>query len=613
MKKSDRQLPGSGIKVVSFFSGGGGLDLGFEMAGFDVVFATDIQKVFCETLEANKGKYLSSHLEVCNKDIRLIDISEIPEGAELVIGGPPCQSFSASNRRAGGAAGRLDERGTLFEAYCKLISEIKPKAFLFENVRGILGTNSGEDWKEIVKAFSSIGYRVSHRVLDACDYGIPQQRERLFLFGHKLNDEFLFPEPMYGSDSTSGRPYITPREALARVPVEEDLDDLVLRNGKYAHLLPLVPPGGNYLFFTAKRGYPNPIFAYRSRFSDFLYKADPDHTIKTLIASPGQYSGPFHWENRSFTVAEYKRLQGFPDDYNFCGARSEVIRQIGNSVSPKIAKALALAIAKQIFDRDVDMRLLPVDAQLSFDKRKSAKAKNTKSHHDKVVSMKFAQKQPADAVFSFRDYSAHVTPTTCASKVDNVFAQAEDRLIKLKVYSEQSEKIFAKMRMEINSSDQMPLFRNNEPEADAVIELELYGTEPHCIQTMWNAVDDLVIRSSSFHSLFELYGHFTEPHPIFSIVEFETFSPHPIAKFAAHTADFKNCSRHFNKSHLTRMFGDVFGTHNFLELVEILRGYRFDIRCYETNVAMPRDVYMVSYPFTLPHRRQMNFSVRKSG
>lgn len=95
-------------------------------------------------------------------------------------------------------------------------------------MRGILGTNSGEDWKEIVKAFSSLGYKVSHRVLDACDYGIPQQRERLFLFGHKLNGEILFPEPMYGSDSPSGRPYITPKEALADVPVEEDLDELIL-------------------------------------------------------------------------------------------------------------------------------------------------------------------------------------------------------------------------------------------------------------------------------------------------------------------------------------------------------------------------------------------------
>jgi DNA (cytosine-5)-methyltransferase 1 len=112
--------------------------------------------------------------------------------------------------------------------------------------------------------------------------------------------------------------------------------------------------------------------------------------------------------------------------------------------------------------------------------------------------------------------------------------------------------------------------------------------------------------------LFELYGHFTEPHPIFSIVQFKTFASHPIAKFAEHTSDFNNCSRYFKNSHLLQMFGDAFGTKVFTELVEILRGYRFDIRCNETNVAIPKGIYMVAYPFTLPHRRQMNFSVRKS-
>ncbi|MEL5457951.1 DNA cytosine methyltransferase, partial [Serratia ureilytica] len=87
---------------------------------------------------------------------------------------------------------------------------------------------------------------------------------------------------------------------------------------------PLVPPGENYLFFTEKRGYPEPIFAYRSRFSDFLYKASPEVPIKTLIASPGKYTGPFHWDNRRFTVREYMRLQGFPDAYKFYGTRESI-------------------------------------------------------------------------------------------------------------------------------------------------------------------------------------------------------------------------------------------------------------------------------------------------
>jgi DNA (cytosine-5)-methyltransferase 1 len=608
----DFNLPGTGIRVASFFSGGGGLDIGFHKAGFNIVFANDIEPLFCKTLEANKGNYFSQELHVSNKDIRLIESKELPSGIDLVIGGPPCQTFSASGRRAGGAAGRLDKRGNLFEAYCRLIREINPRAFLFENVRGILGTNKGKDWSEIVKAFSGIGYTISHRILDACDYGVPQQRERLFLVGHKLEHEFLFPEPTHGPDSPTLRPHLTPKEAFEGLTTNEDLHSLILSNGKYAPLLSLVPPGGNYLFFTAKRGYPEPVFAYRSRFSDFLYKADPNHTIKTLIASPGKYTGPFHWENRYFSIAEYKRLQGFPDDYDFCGTRSEVIRQIGNSVSPKIAEALALAIAKQIFNRKADVRLIPTDKRLSFDKRKGQKAKRTKEHHKTLISLR---RNTEKNVFSFSDYNTRIEPTTYPGGLHNVKAKAEGKIVQLTIQGDETDKLFAKVNLEVSLVKQLTLFKSTEEQKeqiDAIIEVTLYGEGPHCIQTMWNSIDDLIIRSSAFHSLFELYGHFTEPHPIFSIVQFKTFASHPIAKFAEHTSDFNNCSRYFKNSHLLQMFGDAFGTKVFTELVEILRGYRFDIRCNETNVAIPKGIYMVAYPFTLPHRRQMNFSVRKS-
>jgi len=611
-QKNSDALPGNGIRVASFFSGGGGFDIGFHKAGFKIIFANDIESLFCKTLEANKGKYFSQELQVTDEDIRLIEATELPIDIDLVIGGPPCQTFSASGRRAGGAAGRLDRRGNLFEAYCRLISEIKPKAFLFENVRGILGTNKGKDWAEIVEALSSLGYKISHRILDACDYGAPQQRERLFLVGHKLEHEFLFPEPSHGPDSPTGKPHITPKEAFEGLSNNEDLDSLVLRNGKYASLLPLVPPGGNYLFFTAKRGYPEPIFAYRSRFSDFLYKADPTHTIKTLIASPGKYTGPFHWENRCFSIAEYKRLQGFPDDYAFCGTRTEVIKQIGNSVSPNIAEALALSIAKQIFGRETDIKLMPPDKQLSFDKRKGQKAQRTREYHETVVIMR---KNTEKKIFNFSDYSARVEPTIYPHALHNVVAKADGSNVLLTVKSDDSDELFVKMRLEISLVKQLALFKTSEEhkeQIDASIDAGLYGDQPHCIQTMWNAIDDLIIRSSAFHSLFELYGHFTEPHPIFSIVEFKTFAQHPIAKFAEHVSDFNNCSRYFKNSHLLQMFGDAFGTGKFTELVEILRRYRFDIRCNETNVAIPKGIYMVAYPFTLPHRRQMNFSVRKS-
>lgn len=604
--KIDRLQLGKGIRVISFFTGAGGLDLGFDRAGFDVVYATDIDSMCCRTLEANLGGALSERTVVEQADIRKIDPLLLPKDVDLIIGGPPCQSFSASGRRAGGAAGRLDARGTLFEAYCNIIDVVKPKAFLFENVRGILGTNKGEDWRVIVESFEKIGYRVDYRILDALDYGAPQQRERMILVGHKMQDHFLFPRPLRGPDSVSGNPHLTAGEALLGLDKYdvEDKDALVLRTGKYAHLLPQVPPGENYLFFTAKRGHPTPVFAYRSRFSDFLYKASPSSQIKTLIASPGKYTGPFHWENRCFTVLEYMRLQGFPDEYLFVGDRTDKIKQIGNSVSPKLSYQLAIAIAKQIFGRPYQMDLLLSTSLLSFDSRKGKKAAITKERHN-TVALDSATLTARN--FNFSDYDSAVSPYQGRSSTQNVTVRFNENNAKISVRSDSSRKVFARLRIEIFRSEES---MRTDGLVEAVLDVTAFGESDHTIQTMWNAVDDWVIKSSNFHSLFELYGHFTEPHPVFRITNFEAKAPSPILAFAKHVANFENCSRYFPRSHLTELFGLQFGASNFIELVSMLRRYRFDIRCKETNIAMPPDVYMVSYPFTLPFGKQMNFSVR---
>ena len=314
------------IRTISLFSGGGGLDIGFEQAGFEILFATDFNHECCETLKLNRGNTLSNSCTVVEQDITTMDLGILPENVDMIIGGPPCQSFSASGRRAGGAAGQLDQRGNLFKSYCKVVEHVRPKAFLFENVRGILGTNKGQDFRNIIDSFAALGYKIEFRILDAEDYGAPQQRERMFIVGHKLDKPFLYPRPVYGPDSENNTPYVSVAEAIRNLPfTEEDKKDTIFDGGKYSHLLPLVPPGSNYLHFTAKRGYPEPIFAYRSRFSDFLYKANPDTPAKTLIASPGKYTGPLHWDNRYLTVGEYKRIQGFPDNHLFYGDRTAQI------------------------------------------------------------------------------------------------------------------------------------------------------------------------------------------------------------------------------------------------------------------------------------------------
>ncbi|MBM1707781.1 DNA (cytosine-5-)-methyltransferase, partial [Sulfitobacter geojensis] len=121
-------------RVASFFAGAGGLDLGFKQAGFDIVYASDIESDCCETLKLNRGSSTSDDSDIHCGDIRTIDFNTLPDDIDLVVGGPPCQSFSASGRRAGGAAGRLDDRGNLFEAYRDIIRHLQPQAFVFENV-----------------------------------------------------------------------------------------------------------------------------------------------------------------------------------------------------------------------------------------------------------------------------------------------------------------------------------------------------------------------------------------------------------------------------------------------------------------------------------------------
>jgi DNA (cytosine-5)-methyltransferase 1 len=602
--------PNVKVRVLSFFSGAGGLDLGFEQAGFEIVRASDIDSPSCKTLNLNKGGFLNDHLAVACEDIRNTDLFALPTKIDLIIGGPPCQSFSASGRRAGGAAGRLDMRGNLFQSYCKIIDHVRPKAFVFENVRGILSTNGGEDWTDIVNAFKEIGYKLTYRILDALDFGAPQQRERMFLVGTRDDFEFLFPRPTHGPDSVNKLPHISSGEALHGINEDENLNGLKMLDGKYAHLLHEVPPGQNYLFFTARRGYPKPIFAYRSRFSDFLYKADPAQPVKTLIAKPGKYTGPLHWDNRYFSVKEYKRLQGFPDGYQFYGSRDDIIRQIGNSVSPKIAYALALSVMKQIFGMGPEIALISSDQQLSFDKRKGLKAQQTRQVHATVAS----RVSPSSTNhFAPCDYVGSVVANGDTRAVD---AKLNQNSTVLTIGSADKHQAYAEFQFAILKDGDGK--RNCKKTLDAnsvahTIHVRGFGSGDAMPQLIWNAVDDWVQRASHYHSLFELYGHFTEPYPQFYVSQFRRYDGSPIARFMEFAAAGDNCSRYLPKALLEEMFENDAGWDDFHDVATWLRAVRFDVRSKETNIAINRDEFIIAYPFTLPHRRQMNFTVKRRG
>jgi len=368
------------IRTLSLFSGAGGLDIGFHDAGFHIISMVEIDHKFVKTLEVNSGKdkYFPESNIICDDICNFIPSDN--EKIDFIIGGPPCQTFSAAGRRAKGVQGTTEKRGRLFEEYVRILKQLSPKGFLFENVYGITGAENGKAWEKITSAFQEAGYEINYRILDTADYGVPQHRERAFIIGIK-EGAFLFPRPIVGPDSDGNEPHVSASNAIKGSRNEEELKYGL--NGRYGHLLDDIPPGLNYSFYTDKMGHPCPVFAWRSKFSDFLYKANPDCPVRTLKAQGGQYTGPFHWNNRKFTMGEMKRLQTFPDEYEIVGNRQVAMHQIGNSLPPQMARVLALTILNQVFNTKLpfDLPLLKHTDQLGF---RSRKRKSTRIYRQKA-------------------------------------------------------------------------------------------------------------------------------------------------------------------------------------------------------------------------------------
>jgi DNA (cytosine-5)-methyltransferase 1 len=605
------------IRALSLFTGAGGLDIGFHRVGFDVQACVEMEPVFCETLERNRSRYLRPNCKIINKDIRELKPNEIgmPK-CDFIIGGPPCQSFSAAGRRAGGIAGVNDSRGSLFEHYCRLIDHFRPRGFLFENVRGILSANKGRDWDQILAAFRNLGYQVSHRVLDAADFGVPQHRERLILVGALGEDAFRFPRPTHGPDSVAGAPFVSCGQAIA--DLQDPNEPVHEYDGKYGELLAKVPPGMNYHFFTKELGYPNPIFAWRSRFSDFLYKAHFDHPTKTIVARPGKYSGPFHWKNRTFTFAEFKRLFTFPDDYTFAGSNNTALQQLGNSVAPAFAEGLASAVAVQLFQWDVAVELLSPDRSLSFDRRKGAKARKTRRQ---TVANKHAERTLFDAMptadareeilvekIYFCGYSSwkqrrkdaapFKTPSGLLFQITERFMRGEARI--------------AVVRLKDGNPSESQLIsyqlRFLHPIGDGLqtISCDIYSDCEEDMVAAWDAIEDSLCSHSNYGSLVEVFGHFTEPHPIFRLEMVPTPATHGfLLQFAKYFSDFSKIAVDFPASLMESFFHPAWDA-NFRTTVQRLRSMRFDVRVFETNTTIEPGYFRCCYPFPLHVDKQVS-------
>jgi DNA (cytosine-5)-methyltransferase 1 len=350
-------------QAVALFAGAGGLDLGVEQAGYSVVFAVEKDPVAVQTLNRNRDRFFPSLPVVRPLDITELDPQDLmreigvqPGEIDLVVGGPPCVAFSKSGfhleyKRAG-----RDPRASLLDDYVRFLVALRPKAFLMENVFGLAYRNQSRPFFDRLRtAIEVAGYSLTFGILNAADYGVPQNRQRLLMIGAIEGRALELPAPTHwGEHERRVRPgwargllpHVTAGEALAGVVAEQEAGEQV--NGRYGHLLPAIPPGGNYLHYTEHEGHPQPLFRWRSRYWTFLLKLSPDRPAPTIQGQPGPYVGPFHWENRRLRVPELKRLHGFPDGYELAGTRRDIQLQVGNAVPPPLAKLVMSAVRSQM-------------------------------------------------------------------------------------------------------------------------------------------------------------------------------------------------------------------------------------------------------------------------
>lgn len=348
-------------KVISLYSGAGGLDYGFEAAGFETGVAVEMDHDCCETLRRsrpNRAVIERSIFEVSTEEM-LEAAGTRAEDVDLLIGGPPCQPFSKAGYWARGDSLRLDDpRANTLSAYLRVVEEARPRAFLLENVEGLAYAGKDEGLTLLLDGLKKINkrtksaYRPEIQVVNAASYGVPQLRERVFLIASRDGATFEFPAPTHQARDEQEQlfpnalePYRTAWDALDGVPRDPD-EDLEVR-GKWADLLPSIPEGNNYLWHT-DRGGGRPLFGWRRRYWTFLLKLAKAKPSWTIQAQPGPAVGPFHWENRRLSMRELCRIQTFPDNVHIYGARTSVQKQVGNAVPSLLAEVLGREIRTQL-------------------------------------------------------------------------------------------------------------------------------------------------------------------------------------------------------------------------------------------------------------------------
>ena len=328
-------------KIISLFSGCGGLDLGFHQEGYETVWANDFDHWACETFKKNIGDVI---VEGDIEQIDPYDNSSIPD-CDIVLGGFPCQDFSMIWKRPG-----LDgERGNLYKSFLRVVDAKKPKVFVAENVKGLLTANNKKAIKQIVSDFENIapGYKVKVKLYNFADYGVPQLRERILIVGIRSDIDFDFehPEPTHSAKGKELLPHVTAGEALANIPSDAKNTEQQNLSPKTVEKLKLISAGGNFTDIPKD----HPLYV-KGMISHVYRRIHPDEPSKTIIAAGGGGTWGYHYpEPRSLNNRERARLQSFPDDFEFVGTMTQVRKQIGNAVPPQGVRELAKTL-KVIFE-----------------------------------------------------------------------------------------------------------------------------------------------------------------------------------------------------------------------------------------------------------------------
>lgn len=354
------------LPVIDLFAGAGGLGIGARAAGGDLRLSVDNDAPSCETLRLNPELHGGAVLQA---DVTSLTGAQLRKEAGLsagddllVIGGAPCQPFSkaaywvdkgdeAAYRRARARGesvakptetpiARPDSRRTLVHEFWRLVVEADANAFVFENVPSILHPRNRHVFEALRMDAEAAGFKTRMVLGTATNFGAPQARQRVFLLGSQESEPDAPIESHAQGGGEGKESWVTVGEAIERFGGAEYAEDAEIVSGRWAEHLRVIPPGMNYKFHTAWAGHPEPTFITETRFWNFLLKLDPNRPSWTIPASPGPWTGPFHWSGRRLRISELAALQSFPPGYKFAGSRREQVRQVGNAVPSVMGKAM---------------------------------------------------------------------------------------------------------------------------------------------------------------------------------------------------------------------------------------------------------------------------------